>query len=265
MIAKRLNGRAAADRLLAQLHRQLRRRRKSVRLATILVGERYDSALYVRLKVAAAQRVGLTTERHDLPHTTSTRRLEQLIQRLNRRSSVHGILLQLPLPPHLDADRAILAIHLDKDVDGFRPQNTLIVPPPVAAVLKLIQLGHPPRRCHVTILGKTTVYTRQLEDVFRRRGWTTMIASKNWMSSTKKSDVIVTVLGRGPKLLGRQVKPGAIVVDVGIRHEHGKTVGDVDASVWSVAKAVSPVPGGVGPLTVAYVLINCYKLATLNA
>lgn len=262
--AFRLNGRAAANRLLAQLHRQVRRHRRPIRLATILVGQRYDSSLYVRLKVAAAKRVGIVTERHVLPQTCSVTRLERLIFQLNRRSSVQGLLLQLPLPPHLNADRTVLAIDPRKDVDGFHPFNTLITPPPVAAVVKLIQLGRPPRRCQVTILGKTGVYTRQLAAVFTKRGWTTTIIDRQWGRYTKTSDIIVTVLGRGPKLLGRQVKRGAIVIDVGIRHEAGHTVGDVDPSVWSVAKAVSPVPGGVGPLTVAYVLINCYKLATLK-
>lgn len=262
--AQRLNGKIAADRLLVQLQRQLRRR-KPIRLATIVVGQRYDSSLYVRLKVAAAKRVGIATEQHALPRATSAATLNRLIQRLNRRPSIHGILLQLPLPPGLNPDRAIQAIDPRKDVDGFHPDNAYIIPPPVAAVLKLVDLGHPPRRCRVTILGKVSVYTRQLQSVFERRGWTAEIIAERWSRQTTHSHVIVTALGRGPKLLGRQIKPGAIVVDVGIRHEHGKTVGDVDPSVWSVARAVSPVPGGVGPLTVAYLLINCVKLATLKS
>lgn len=265
MPAQRLNGRAAANRLLAQLHRQLRRRRTVPTLATIIVGGRYDSALYVRLKVAAAKRVGIRAEEYHLSASTSAPQLEQVIRRLNRRRSITGILLQLPLPSHLNADQAVLCIDPRKDVDGFHPNNTFIVPPPVAAVIKLIDLGHPPHRSRVAILGKTTVYTKQLQSVFDKRGWTAGIFSRNWGRATKKSNVIVTVLGHGPKLLATQVAKGAIVIDVGIRHEKGKTVGDVDPGVWAKAKAISPVPGGVGPLTVAYVLINCAKLATLKS
>lgn len=264
MMAQRLNGRAAADRLLAQLQRQLRSYGSRPTLATILVGQRYDSALYIRLKIAAAKRIGLKAVEFRLPRTASMAKLKNLIARLNRRRSIHGILLQLPLPSRLNPNHAVLAISPRKDVDGFHPLNSYIVPPPVAAVLKLVDLGRPPQRSHVVILGRTTVFTRQLQDVFTKRGWTANILSKNWSQQTKNANVIVTVLGRGPKLLGSQVRRGAIVIDVGIRHEHGKTVGDVDSSVWSVAKAISPVPGGVGPLTVAYVLINTLKLAKLK-
>ncbi len=256
-MARRLDGRLAADQLLDQLQR----RKHKAKLATIVVGQRFDSKLYVKLKVAAAKRVGIATEQRHLPERTSEKTLLRLIRQLNHRPSITGILLQLPLPTHLHANRAIQTINPQKDVDGFHPNNTRIVPPPVAAVLKLIALGRPSKHSRVAILGKQTVYTKQLRSVFERRGWTVSIMSVQWTRFTKKSDIIVTVLGRGPKLLGSQVKPRAIVVDVGIRHEYGKTVGDVDQSVWTVAKAVSPVPGGVGPLTVAYLLYNTQYLA----
>lgn len=263
-MAHRLDGRAAADRLLSALKKKVRRSRRPIRLATILVGQRFDSALYVRLKVAAAQRVGITTEQHRLPQTVSQQRLEYLISRLNRQKTVHGILLQLPLPRHLNVDSAIRRIDPKKDVDGFHPDNRFVVPPPVAAVFTLINLGHPPRRSAVVIVGRPSVYTKQLTEACERRGWTAKVVTRAWSRYTKNATIIITALGRGPKLTAAHVSRRAIIIDVGIRHEHGKTVGDVASDVWTKARAISPVPGGVGPLTVACVLQNTYQLAKLR-
>ncbi len=261
MKATRLDGKREAQRLLRTLKRRLARRSRYPTLATILVGQRYDSAVYVRLKVAAAKKVGIQTIQCRLPENTSQRRLERLIDQLNTRRPVTGILLQLPLPSQLNADRAIRTINPRKDVDGFHPDNQAVTPPPVAAVLHFLALVKPKRQARVVILGKKSVFTEQLRSLFIKRGWRVSLVKARWATYTKKADIIVTVLGRGPRLLARQIKGGSIVIDVGIRHQRGKIIGDVDPDVWSKAKAVTPVPGGVGPLTVAYVLMNTCQLA----
>lgn len=260
---RRLDGRGAADQLLKQLQQRIWRTKQRMTLATILVGQRYDSALYVKLKLAAAKNVGLATEQHRLPQTITQPSLEKLIRRLNTRRTVTGILLQLPLPRGLNADRAVQAIDPNKDVDGFHPANRRVVPPPVAAVLKLIAMAYPPRHSRVVILGRHSVLTESLEARLSSLAYTISVVpvSHRIPPTTRQADIVVTILGRGPKLQAKHIKRGAIVIDVGIRHERGQTVGDVDPNVWTKAKAVSPVPGGVGPLTVAYLLWNTFRLS----
>ena len=264
--AKILDGRAAADRLLQQLTKRVKQSRRRITLATIVVGQRYDSKLYVKLKVSAAKRVGIRTEQHRLPERTSQRTLETLIKRLNGKRSVNGILLQLPLPSHLSADHAVRTIDPRKDVDGFHPDTTGIDSPPVAAVLKLIALAHPKPGSRVVVLGRRSVLSQTLQARLSSRASSVDVVSARHRipPSTKTADIIITILGRGPKLQPQHIKPGAIIIDVGIRHERRKTVGDVDPSVWTKAKAISPVPGGVGPLTVAYVLYNTFILSRTN-
>lgn len=258
-----LNGRIESVRLLRRLRTKIRAGRRPITLATILVGQRYDSTVYVRLKVKAAADVGIRTEQHHLPERTSQRRLEQLIQRLNRRPGITGILLQLPLPAGLNADHAIAVLDPVKDVDGFHPDNHRVTPPPEAAVLHLLRVAKPKPRSRIVLLGRQSVFTEQLAARLSRQGHRAAIIPPvgRWRMTARSADVVITAVGRGPRLTGRDIKRGAIVIDVGIRHQRGKTVGDAAPSVWTVAKAVSPVPGGIGPLTVAAVLWNTYTLS----
>ncbi len=263
MIAQRLDGRREADRILKQLTAAVRRARRPITLATILVGNRFDSALYVKLKRQAAARVGINTEYIHLPETTSQARLEKIITELNRRKTIHGILLQLPLPKHLDADAAIAVMDPKKDADGFHQRNTYIVPPPVAAVLRLIALGKPKPNSLATIIAKPSVFTTRLAHELEQLHYSAIILPPHRLmrTITAKSDVLVTALGEGSFVLPTDVKSGAIIVDVGIRKHDLKTVGDVTPSVWKKASAISPVPGGVGPMTIAFLLWNTYQLA----
>lgn len=263
MKAIKLDGRRAADRMLALLTKKVARHRQPITLATILVGLRYDSALYVKLKRRAAARVGIHTEAHHLPSTTSQSSLNKLIRSLNKRKNIHGILLQLPLPKQLNADAAVAAIDPTKDVDGFQPNNTLVVPPPVGAVLKLIALGKPKSESFTVIIAQQSVFTERLAQALDRTGhFVAVVEPHRHMNNViRKSDIVISALGTGPRITARDIKPGAICIDVGIRQQGKKTVGDFNPSVWLKAKAVSPVPGGVGPLTVACVLENTYLLA----
>lgn len=266
MKAVKLDGRRAADRMLVQLKKKVINAKRPITLATILVGSRYDSALYVKLKSRAATRVGIHTEAHHLPSTTTQAALEKLIASLNRRKNIDGILLQLPLPKHLDADAAVAVIDPRKDVDGFRPNNTLVVPPPVGAVLKLIALGKPKPKSFAVIVAQQSVFTERLAQVLDKAGHFTAVVEphRRMKDIITKADIVVAALGTGPRITARDIKPGAICVDVGIRQHGKKTVGDFHPSVWSKARAVSPVPGGVGPLTVSCVLENTLQLALKN-
>lgn len=261
MSAKILNGRSESQRLLQRLKAKVKKHRRPITLATILVGQRYDSALYVKLKRKAATEVGMKTRPIQLSEKISQRKLIAVINGLNSNPRVQGILLQLPLPKHLQTNQIILAINPAKDVDGFHPSTTEVVPPPVAAVEHFLDMAKPKVKSRVVILGRKSVFTQQLQNRFAGRGWKTLIMKQRWAAHTRQADILVSVLGRGPRLTSAQVKRGVIVVDVGIRKLRGKTVGDVDASVWTKAKAITPVPGGVGPMTVYYVLHNTYELA----
>lgn len=263
MIAQTLDGRAAAGRILRQLKSKVASHGRPITLATILVGARYDSALYVKLKRKAAASVGIQTEAHHLPANTTSSTLHKLITKLNHQKNINGILLQLPLPKHLDADAAVAVIDPAKDVDGFQMDNTRITPPPIGAVLKLIALGHPQRKSLAVIIAQQSIFTQRLVLALQQAGHTAAIVEPHpqMHTLTSQADIIVTALGTGPRVTARMVKKDAVIVDVGIRQLNKKTVGDVDPSTWKKAKAISPVPGGVGPLTIACVLENTYQLA----
>ena len=265
MKAAKLDGRRAADRMLEQLQQKVARVRRPITLATILVGSRYDSTLYVKLKRRAATRVGIRTEAHHLPSTTTQKALETLIRSFNKRRAIQGILLQLPLPSHLDADQAVAVIDPRKDVDGFQPNNKHIVPPPVGAVLKLLALGKPKPKSFAVIVAQQSVFTERLAQALDGAGHFAAVVEphRQMKDIIRLADIVITALGTGPRITARDIKPGAICVDVGIRQHGKKTVGDFHPSVWTKAKAISPVPGGVGPLTVSCVLENTYLLAQI--
>lgn len=262
MIAKKLDGQREAARLLQLLKKKVRSSKRPIILASIIVGRLFDSRLYVRLKSAAAERIGIKTIHWSLPQNTTAHQLRSLITMLNHNQTINGILLQLPLPPHLLTNQIVKTISPAKDVDGFH-QRSPVTPPTIAAVWHLLRLAQPRAGAAAVILGKKSVFSRDLKSLLARHQIhaTIIPAVKKIPSVTQSADIIITVLGRGPRLTATHIKPGAVIIDVGIRQRAGKTVGDVDPSAWVKAKAVSPVPGGVGPLTVAYLLYNTYSLA----
>ncbi len=266
MSAIKLDGRRVADRMLEQLKKKVSASRKPITLAYVLVGNRFDSALYGKLKRQAAARVGIETEFYHLPSATSQKKLEQLIRVLNKRRQVSGILLQLPLPAQLNADSAVGVMDPHKDVDGFHLANTFVVSPPVAAVIKLISLGKPAKNSFVVIVAKQSIFTKDLALALEKLRYTVAIVETHpkLKEITTKADILITALGTGPQLTAKYIKNGAIVIDVGIRKHGKKAIGDIHVSAWNKAKAISPVPGGVGPLVIATALENTYHLAKLN-
>lgn len=261
MNARILNGKTEANRIEKALARQVAAMRIKPVLATIIVGQRFDSLLYVRLKEAAAKRVGIRTRSITLPSTVSQQRLIRTIKTLNRQTDVTGTLLQLPLPSHLETNSIISAIGPEKDVDGLRADSK-IDSPFLQSIIHLVRIGQA-KFGRAVILARDTVFRDRLTTALSRLGYrvTADSARRRIPPITKTSSCIVIALGSGPRLLARNITAGTVIVDAGIRQRESKTIGDVDASVFAKAKAVSPVPGGVGPLTVAYLMKNILQLA----
>jgi methylenetetrahydrofolate dehydrogenase (NADP+)/methenyltetrahydrofolate cyclohydrolase len=239
-------------------------------LAVILVGNNPASEVYVRNKKNACEQVGFKSDSYHLPNETCQEELASLIDRLNEDESIDGILLQLPLPEHLDSEPLLLRISPDKDVDGFHPYNIGLLaqrqpglrPCTPYGVVKLIQ------STGQTILGKECVIVGASNIVGRPMGLelllegatvtTTHRFTEDLAFHVKRADILIVAVGRPGIVQGEWIKPGAIVIDVGInRLESGKLVGDVEfGSASERAAFITPVPGGVGPMTIAMLLHN---------
>lgn len=259
MVPKILDGRRESKKILAGLKKRIAHLQRQLLLATIQVGQRPDATLYLRLKAKAAHDIGIAVEHHHLPASVTQVKLEQRISALNRRRDVTGILLQLPLPNKIDTDRAVKKISPRKDVDGFTGTNH-VTPPTIAAVLHLIALAKPKKISDVVIIGNDSIFSATLAQHLKFHRISIVNPRSIDSPIVKAADIIITASGRGPRLTAKHIQRGAILIDVGIRQVKGKTGGDIDASAHRKSKAYSPVPGGVGPLTVAFVLKNTVDL-----
>ena len=246
-------------------------------LAVILVGENPASQVYVRNKHRACLEVGINSIEITLPETTTEAELLAKIKELNMRDDVHGILVQLPLPKHINEETIILAIAKEKDVDAFNPFNVGrimaggydFLPCTPAGVMKLLDYYNieiSGKNC--VVIGRSNIVGKPMAMLLLERNGTVTIChsrTANLAEHTKNADIIVVAVGRAGFLHGDQVKSGAVVIDVGInRLPDGKLVGDVDyASVSEVASYITPVPGGVGPMTITILLENTLKSAEL--
>ncbi|MFA5946099.1 MAG: bifunctional 5,10-methylenetetrahydrofolate dehydrogenase/5,10-methenyltetrahydrofolate cyclohydrolase [Patescibacteria group bacterium] len=245
-------------------------------LAVILVGHDPASMLYVRLKEEAAKDVGIYVERHNLPEKTKTKALVALIDSLNKRKDIHGILVQLPLPAGLDTNEVINAIHPVKDIDGFHAENRksllanapILVPPVALAIMRLLQATrHPLVNKSAVIVGNSEIFAEPLIELMREAGISATFAKKDTSALsaiTRAADIIVVAVGKAGFLTKDMVKEAATIIDVGTNKIHGHTIGDSAPDLINHAGFISPVPGGVGPLTVAYLLINVIKAKELQ-
>ena len=248
-------------------------------LASILVGDDPASEIYVRNKRRACGRCGMLSEEYNLPEETSEEELLSLIERLNLDEKVHGILVQLPLPPHMNSTKVIRKVSPDKDVDGFHPENAgkLLQENPSAisctpyGIEKLLDyygikiLGR-----HVVIVGKSNIVGKPAAALMLNRDATVTIAhieTENLSVVTTMADILIVAIGNPQFIKKEMIKEGAVVVDVGInRSESGKIVGDVDfEDVKEKASYITPVPGGVGPMTITMLLWNTLEAAELFA
>ncbi len=242
-------------------------------LAVVLVGNDPASAVYVRNKLKATAECGLRSLEHRLPEATAEADLLDLVRRLNADPAVHGILVQLPLPPQIDADKVLGLIDPDKDVDGFHPLNAgrlsvglpgFVPCTPRGAQILVDTVMPDLSGRHAVVIGRSNIVGKPMAQLLLRRNATVTIAhsrTADLPAVCRTADVLVAAVGRPRMVKGDWVKPGAVVIDVGInRIEEGgqaRIVGDVDTEAAArVASAITPVPRGVGPMTIACLMLN---------
>mgnify|MGYP000855945576 FL=1 len=236
-------------------------------LATILVGEDPASKMYVRLKHKACERVGIHAEDHDLPATISQEELIAHIQQLNQRNDIHGILLQLPLPRHLNDKEAMLAIDPRKDADGFHPYNMgnllignegFVPCTPKGVIRAMEEHGVQIQGKHAVVVGHSNVVGKPMAAMLINRNATVSVChvfTQNLEQYTLDADILVVGTGVKHLIKADMVKEGVVVFDVGITEENGKVYGDVDfENVIKKASLITPVPGGVGPMTISILM-----------
>lgn len=275
-LATIIDGKALANEVEAEtLQRTKKLAEKGVipGLATVLVGENPASQMYIRLKHSACSRAGIRSENVILPESSTEEEIIAMIQELNRREDINGILLQLPLPRGLNPEKAMMAILPEKDVDGFHPLNMgslllgaerLVPCTPLGIIYALERLGKKLEGVEVVIVGHSNVVGKPLAAMMLNRNATVQVChvfTTDLAQHTRDAEILVVAAGVPGLIKKEMVRPGAYVFDVGINRVGNRTVGDVDyEAVAEVAGAITPVPGGVGPLTVAMLLRQ-----TLNA
>ncbi|KRN30456.1 methylenetetrahydrofolate dehydrogenase (NADP+) methenyltetrahydrofolate cyclohydrolase [Liquorilactobacillus mali] len=278
MMTEILDGRALSRKIRQQLKQRtarLRERGIIPALAVILVGTDSASQIYVRNKHRAAAEVGLATHDFKLPETTTEEELLALIAKLNVDPSIHGILVQLPLPPQIDSAKITAEIDPSKDVDGFHPlnvgqlflNNPQSLPCTPHGIMRLLaehQIDVAGK--HAVVVGRSNIVGRPIAALLLNADATVTVThskTANLRELTRQADILIVAIGRAEFIKAADVKPGVVVVDVGMnRNAAGKLVGDVDfTEVEPIAEAITPVPGGVGPMTIALLLEQTVKFA----
>jgi len=275
-MATLINGKEISRQIRDELKEEvskLQKNGKKVCLAVVQVGEDPASTVYVRNKKLACEYIGIESLSYELEETTSQEKLLDLIEDLNKAENINGILVQLPLPKHIDEDCIIRAISPKKDVDGFHPEtigNIFIggdgfVPCTPAGVIELLKrsnISMQGKEC--VVLGRSNNVGKPIAVLMLRENATVTVAhskTKNLQEITKRADILIVAMGQ-PKFITKEyVKSGAVVIDVGIhRDENNRLCGDVDfEDIQDVVSAITPVPGGVGPMTVTMLMKNCLK------
>jgi methylenetetrahydrofolate dehydrogenase (NADP+)/methenyltetrahydrofolate cyclohydrolase len=284
MAARILDGKALAQQMQAEIAQEaasfLHATGVKPGLATVLVGDNPASAVYVRNKHRACAAAGITSFRHELPVTTTQAEVLDLLARLGADPAVHGILVQLPLPRHIDEAAVTDAVSPLKDVDGFgtvslgllaagRPRFLACTPYGVVKVLE--RSGIPIAGKHVVIVGRSTIVGKPLALMLGQKGADATVTvchsrTRDIAAHTRAADIVVMAIGQAEYLKADMVRPGQAVIDVGInRREDTTLVGDVDfPAVRQVVEAITPVPGGVGPMTITMLLHNTLLAARLQ-
>ena len=294
MGAQIISGRDIADEIRAELKDRVVHLKEgsgvTPGLATVLVGENPASQMYVGMKNKAAADMGINSRQITLSVDTSEDELLGMVSGLNADPGIHGILVQLPLPDHIDEGKVLEAIHPSKDVDGFHPINVgrlatdsgdFFAPCTPAGVIEMLtRSGHDPSGKHVVVVGRSNIVGRPLAALLLRKAiggnaTVTVCHSRtaDLGSVTRSAEILIVAMGRPEMITAEMVAPGAIVIDVGInrvddpsRDKGYRVCGDVlFDEVAEVAEAISPVPGGVGPMTITMLLANTVKAASLRA
>ena len=287
MMARRIDGKAAGqairDQVAGLVAEFTRSTGRAPGLATVLVGEDPASAVYVRSKNRATAEAGMVSFAHNLPDTTSEDELLHLVTELNADSKVDGILVQLPLPPQINATRVIETIEPGKDVDGFHPMNagrlasglpSLVPCTPFGCLYLLKQELGDLTGLEAVVVGRSNIVGKPMAQLLLNENCTVTIAhsrTRDLSAVVRRADIVVTAVGRAEMVRGNWIKPGATVIDVGINRMptddgKGRLVGDVAYDeAAEVAAAITPVPGGVGPMTIAMLMRNTLVAAHRRA
>ena len=276
MTAKIIDGKKISEKILNGLRSRVKNMKEKPGLAIVLVGSNPASEIYVNFKEKTCHEAGFYCERFNLNDDITEMDLLNLVNGLNRKESIHGILVQLPLPKQIDEKLIVNSILPHKDVDGFTPfnlgnllsENTFLAPATAIAVLHLIEsTGIKIEGKNAVVVGRSNIVGKPVAIMLLGKNATVTIChsrTKNLGEHTKKADILVVAAGK-PKLITRDmVKKDAVVIDVGINRVNGKVVGDVDfENVKEVAGFITPVPGGVGPMTIAMLMENTLKAIEL--
>lgn len=278
-MAMRIDGKAISAQIREEIKEQtaafVAERGYAPGLAVVIVGEDPASQVYVRNKALACEQVGFYSEVHRLPAQTKQEELNALVDRLNADPRIHGILVQLPLPKHLDETEVLLRIDPAKDVDAFHPYNVGkimigdydFLPCTPAGVMALLERsGIDPAGKECVVIGRSNIVGKPMAMLLLHANATVTVChsrTKDLAEVTRRADILVVAIGRADFVGADMVKPGAVVIDVGMnRRADGKLTGDVDfAAVEPIASAITPVPGGVGPMTITMLLQNTLTAA----
>lgn len=272
-MGKRIDGKAISQMVKDELKERVKEEHIDATLAVIQVGNDPASTVYVGNKKKACEYIGIRSLAFELPEETKEEQLLELVGELNEREDVDGILVQLPLPSHMDEDKVIQAISPKKDVDGFHPQSVgalsigqpgfvSCTPAGVIQLLKRSGVGIEGKEC--VIVGRSNIVGKPMALLMLRENATVTVChsrTKDLKEVTKRADILIVAIGK-PKFITKEyVKEGAVVIDVGIhRGADNKLCGDVDfEDVKPITSAITPVPGGVGPMTIAMLMNNCVE------
>ena len=268
-----LDGKKVRDEVLEDLKKKIAENNLAIKLAIILVGNNEASKIYIRNKEKACKNVGIEVEKHLLDEKTREEDLIDLINKLNEDASVTGIILQSPVPTHIDFDKCSGLIKASKDVDGFTEENIYnlylgndtIMPCTVKGIIKLLEYYDIPLEgANVVIVGRGNIVGHPLSLALINKNATVTVAhskTKDLSNVTKNADILISATGVAHLITLDMVKPGAVVVDVGVSRIDGHIVGDVDFdNVKDVASWITPNPGGVGPMTVAMIIDNLFMM-----
>ncbi|MEK6984617.1 MAG: bifunctional methylenetetrahydrofolate dehydrogenase/methenyltetrahydrofolate cyclohydrolase FolD [Nanoarchaeota archaeon] len=276
MPAKIIDGKGIAEKILSEIKSRIKNLKEKPGLALVLVGDNPASEIYINFKEKTCKEVGFYCERHNLDKNISEMDLLKLVNELNNKPSIHGILVQLPLPKHIDENLIVDSILPQKDVDGFTPvsigrlvsEQAIFAPATARAVLQLIEsTGVGIEGKNAVVIGRSRIVGKPTAMMLLEKNATVTIChskTRGLVEHTKKADILVVAIGRPRFINKNHVKEGSVVIDVGINRVDGKVVGDVDfENVKEVAGFITPVPKGVGPMTIAMLMENTLKAMEL--
>ncbi|HII75711.1 MAG TPA: bifunctional methylenetetrahydrofolate dehydrogenase/methenyltetrahydrofolate cyclohydrolase FolD [Methanolinea sp.] len=273
-----LDGKKVSEARLARLKEEVEASGLTPELATVIVGKDPASQMYVRMKHRACGQVGIRSRGVELPSDSTTEEVREQVDRLNQDQDVSGILVQLPLPPHVDTHRVVETVLPEKDVDGFHPANLgrlfsgnpIFSPCTPRGIMTLLQeYGVEPEGLRAVVIGRSIEVGRPMAALLLNASATVTIChsrTRELPSFTRQADILVAAVGKARFVEPTMVREGAVVIDVGTNQVDGKLCGDVDFDrVREIASAITPVPGGVGPMTIASLMENTFLAARLQS